>query len=248
MKAILATQELIDNNPDLFSGVIVGTIVAKGLPDKFNGTENINAGGYRNRTDLQDLDGWKDVVQPSFNTQTQKKGGLILDVDLDVYTYEVIDLTQEEINQRIVSESQSQKEQLVQKKLEDDVLNQAQSGDDTSSLDNQALFPLWINGFDYSIDYKCQDFDANNELVLYKCVQSHTSQSDWRPKDVPALFTRVAYPDEILDFVQPTGAQDAYQTGDKVYFPAGSGIIFESLIDANVWSPTAYPAGWNQLN
>lgn len=45
----------------------------------------------------------------------------------------------------------------------------------------------------------------------------------------------------IAEFVQPTGASDAYQTGDKVTF---NGSTYESTIDNNVWSPTAYPAGW----
>lgn len=45
-------------------------------------------------------------------------------------------------------------------------------------------------------------------------------------------------------WVQPTGAHDAYQIGDKVTF---NGRLWESLINANVWSPTAYPAGWKDL-
>ncbi|CAH1193731.1 Hypothetical protein ROUS_27 [Brevibacterium phage Rousseau] len=43
------------------------------------------------------------------------------------------------------------------------------------------------------------------------------------------------------EWVQPTGAHDAYQTGDKVMF---EGDEYVSLIDANTWSPSAYPQGW----
>lgn len=43
------------------------------------------------------------------------------------------------------------------------------------------------------------------------------------------------------EWVQPTGAQDAYNTGDRVTF---EGAVYTSTIDANVWSPTGYPAGW----
>lgn len=57
--------------------------------------------------------------------------------------------------------------------------------------------------------------------------------SSWRevvpPEDPPA------------EWVQPTGAQDAYNTGDRVTF---QGVIYTSLIDGNVWSPTDHPAGW----
>ena len=82
--------------------------------------------------------------------------------------------------------------------------------------------------------------------VLYRCVQAHTSQADWTPDRTPALWTPVrktagAAPDE---WAQPAGTQDAYAKGDRVTF---QGAVWESVIDANVWSPTAYPAGWKQV-
>ena len=43
------------------------------------------------------------------------------------------------------------------------------------------------------------------------------------------------------EWVQPTGGHDAYQTGDKVTF---EGAEYVSLIDANTWSPSSYPQGW----
>jgi hypothetical protein len=100
--AILVTQDLKDKNASFFSNNNVGTIVSKTIPDTFNGVENINGGGYRGRTDLQALDGWKEVVRPSYNTQTQRLGSLI--DGGNVYTYEVIDLTAEEIEARLPSQ------------------------------------------------------------------------------------------------------------------------------------------------
>ena len=38
--------------------------------------------------------------------------------------------------------------------------------------------------------------------------------------------------------------QKAYMIGDRVSF---EGAIYESLIDNNVWSPSAYPAGWQLI-
>ena len=46
------------------------------------------------------------------------------------------------------------------------------------------------------------------------------------------------------EWVQPTGAHDAYQTGDTVTF---EGAEYTSLIDGNTWSPTAYPQGWEKI-
>ena len=47
------------------------------------------------------------------------------------------------------------------------------------------------------------------------------------------------------EWVQPTGAHDAYQTGDHVMF---EGAEYVSLIDGNTWSPTAYPQGWEKID
>lgn len=48
----------------------------------------------------------------------------------------------------------------------------------------------------------------------------------------------------IPDFVQPTGAHDAYKKGDKVRY---NGKVYKSLIDGNAYSPDAYPAGWQEV-
>lgn len=48
-------------------------------------------------------------------------------------------------------------------------------------------------------------------------------------------------PEEWPTWVQPTGAHDAYNIGDKVTY---NGQHYVSKLDGNVWSPEAYPAGW----
>ena len=63
------------------------------------------------------------------------------------------------------------------------------------------------------------------------------------------LFVVALAPDEppsptVADFVQPTGAHDAYTNGTRVHF---EGADYESIIDGNVWSPTDYPRGWRKL-
>ena len=111
--------------------------------------------------------------------------------------------------------------------------------EDTDALDAVELFPLWAVGVAYSVGERVQ-YDGK----LYKVVQAHTSQADWTPPLVPALFTEVAKPGEIPVWKQPTGAQDAYNKGDKVHYPTADDPVYESLIDANVWSPNDYPQGW----
>ena len=48
-------------------------------------------------------------------------------------------------------------------------------------------------------------------------------------------------PTTYPDWVQPSGAHDAYNTGDIVNY---NGTLYISLIDGNVWAPSAYPQGW----
>lgn len=47
--------------------------------------------------------------------------------------------------------------------------------------------------------------------------------------------------DEWPEWVQPTGAHNAYSNGDKITY---NGKRYISTMDGNVWSPDAYPAGW----
>ena len=111
----------------------------------------------------------------------------------------------------------------------------AESQDDAQALESIELFPKWEPGISVAVGERYQHLGK-----LYRVVQAHTTQADWEPQDTPALWTEVSL-DEWPEWVQPTGAQDAYNTGDKVTF---EGAHYVSLIDGNIWSPTAYPAGW----
>ena len=113
---------------------------------------------------------------------------------------------------------------------------------DDDALDGVELFPVWAADTDYSANDRVR---YNGKL--YRCVQAHKSQQNWTPEATPALWTEVAEPGEIPVWKQPTGAQDAYNKGDKVHYPTKEDPVYESLIDANVYSPEAYPAGWKQL-
>ena len=77
---------------------------------------------------------------------------------------------------------------------------------------------------------------------LFTVIQAHTTQSDWTPTATPALWKQ--HRADLAAWVAPTGAHDAYPLGARVTF---KGRIYESKIAANVYSPTAYPAGWTNL-
>lgn len=82
-------------------------------------------------------------------------------------------------------------------------------------------------------------FQYEGELI--EVIQDHTSQVDWNPLTTASLY-KIKTPYAVIgEWVQPTGAHDAYNIGDKVIF---EGRVYESTIDANTWSPTGYPQGW----
>lgn len=107
---------------------------------------------------------------------------------------------------------------------------------DAEALDYTALFKNWETGIAYAVGDRVKFED-----LLYKCVQAHTSQADWQPSLTPALWTRVSI-DEWPEWIQPTGAQDAYMSGDKVSHNEKHWV---SNADNNVWEPGVY--GWDEV-
>ena len=113
----------------------------------------------------------------------------------------------------------------------------AEGADDEKLIDNKAAFPFWNgNGVQYKAGDILQDDDK-----LYRVVQAHRSQADWKPSLVPALFTEISL-DEYPEWRQPTGAQDAYMKGDKC---SHNGKHWISDVDNNVWEPSVY--GWSEV-
>ena len=109
---------------------------------------------------------------------------------------------------------------------------------DEDALEAVQLFPSWAAQTSYLRDDK-----VRYENILYKCLQPHTSQSDWMPPDAPGLWARVLIPDAnvIPEWEQPDST-NAYQIGDKV---THNGKTWENTIANNVWEPGVY--GWSEI-
>ena len=108
--------------------------------------------------------------------------------------------------------------------------------DDETALTGVELFPAWVAGKAYAVGDRAQ-----YNGILYKCIQAHTSQSDWMPSVTPALWKTVSV-DEYPEWVQPTGAHDAYNIGDKVTY---NGQHYVCTSNANVYAPDVY--GWDLI-
>ena len=110
------------------------------------------------------------------------------------------------------------------------------TADDNTALTGMELYPVWAVGLAVGVG---QRYQFNGKL--YKCRQAHTTQADWTPDVTPALWVIVSL-EEWPDWVQPTGAHDAYAKGDKVTHNSKK---WTSDVDANVWEPGVY--GWTEI-
>lgn len=165
----------------------------------------------------------------------------------------VEDMTESEINE-ILAENEQQIEITRKREAASRHLRERQITDyllnDEVSQEDKDLFIILYDAWQPGKGYIIGDTVTYDNKV-YRIIQPHTSQSDWLPIDVPALYVQVYQTETddgtevIPDFVQPTGDHDAYRTGDKVLFESK---VYVSLIDNNVWSPADYPQGWGELN
>ena len=122
-------------------------------------------------------------------------------------------------------------------KLKELMHKAAVSLSDEDALEGIELFPVWAVDTAYTLGERIRYHGK-----LYRCEQAHTSQTGWEPPNVPALWTEVAEPGEIPVWRQPTGAQDAYMSGDKVWFPERDTTVYISTIDYNTYPPDIF--GW----
>lgn len=125
---------------------------------------------------------------------------------------------------------------------------------DAFGLDESG-YPLWAQPSGAHDAYNTGDI-VNYNGTLYRSLIDGNA---WSPDVYPAGWEQVdggtvdptpdpepdPGPTTYPDFVQPSGAHDAYNTGDIVMY---NGTAYRSLIDGNVWSPDAYPQGWEVYN
>ncbi len=115
---------------------------------------------------------------------------------------------------------------------------------DEQAMEVAMIYDPWKVGKAYAVgEFMTYGVNGVGDPQLYKVAQAHTSQADWKPDATPVMYVAIGLDDSGYPvWSQPTGAHDAYNTGDVVNY---SGTLYQSLIDGNVYSPEAYPAGWN---
>lgn len=188
---------------------------------------------FNTNTEVMLENGFKEIINvvPSYDANTQV-------VTMDSYTEEATTIT---VNYVVTAKPLTKEEQLEnQRKLA--LTFFAETLSDAQALQVPMLFDEFDgNGVAYEVGKRVLYND-----ILYKVIQAHTSQADWTPVAAPSLFAKVineTIDGSIPEFEQPNST-NPYMKGDRVIF---NGKVYESLIDNNVYSPEAYPAGWKEI-
>ena len=99
---------------------------------------------------------------------------------------------------------------------------------------------VWQPGISVQVGdvYACGGF-------LWRCIQAHTTQSDWLPDKVPTLWHKVEIVHE--DEVRVWQAGVNYAAGDEVAYPDTNGTLYACLQSHTAlagWEPPNVPALW----
>lgn len=114
-----------------------------------------------------------------------------------------------------------------------------------TAVEIASLYPVWAADKQYKANDIVQ-YGTNSvgDPQLYLVLQAHKSQSDWLPDATASLYKKMGISESGYPiWTQPLCAVDAYNLGDIVSY---NGKLYKSIINANVWAPDAYPAGWEE--
>ena len=119
----------------------------------------------------------------------------------------------------------------------------AASLSEEQAMEVATIYDPWVEGKTYAVgEFVTYGENKVGDPQLYKVVQAHTSQVDWKPDAVASLYVAIGLDEKGYPvWSQPTGAHDAYNKGDIVDY---NGTLYQSQIDGNVYSPDAYLDVW----
>lgn len=114
-----------------------------------------------------------------------------------------------------------------------------------TAVELASLYPVWAADKQYKANDIVQyGINSVGDPQLYLVLQAHKSQSDWLPDATASLYKKMGISESGYPiWTQPLCAVDAYNLGDIVSY---NGKLYKSIINANVWAPDVYPAGWEE--
>ena len=183
------------------------------LPKDFENILNFRIAG----DEVHRQHGFYDVVEPVYNPETQERGVIFFDDVSQIFTYPVTDKTPEQIEaeqiEKIDSQARTTEFSIDNKLLKKLLASQIEALPEADALEYRTLYKPYRVGIALVADERFY-YPANDKL--YKVIQPHTTQLDWKPDVVGSLYVEVSPPGITPQWKQPLGAHDAYKIGDKV--------------------------------
>ncbi len=119
----------------------------------------------------------------------------------------------------------------------------AQTLDEATALEVCGVYDKWEENKSYKTgEYITYGENNVGDRQLYKVIQAHTSQANWTPDITASLYEPIGLNEKgYTTWSPPSGAHDAYNTGDIVDY---NGTLYISLVDSNIYAPDVVPQNW----
>jgi hypothetical protein len=210
--------------------------------------------------------GWRTIQEPEMTADQVKTGQIIYNEGTDIATYEVRDLTQQELDVRaendrlnVVNEGRENQRLAIQIKLEQAEIEKVQALTDPEEiLQNEYIFPIWEDmpdQYPFALNKKYRSLDGMT-LKVFNCIQPHNkveSDPSYIPINAPALWSLIEIGAGGIEvWTQPTGGDGKYPYEDPLtgepYKVLHNGSTWENNHQGglNVWEPGVY--GWTLIN
>lgn len=223
-------------------------LVAQQLPSSYtveiDGVE-YTIENYPALTELHYEHGWRDLIIPEIDHNTEKLGELIYDEVNDVGTYEVIQKTEQEIQSEILQEAENTQQKAIQNLLKNKLIEELQlEEDDETILENKEAYPIWQPNGELILEgTKLQAFNSNNELSIFRCNQDILATEQFEPRLAVYAFDEIIMGGDYPIWQQPQ-AHNPYMEGDIVWYPTENSTLYISTIDDNVHAPGVVEGAW----
>ena len=128
-----------------------------------------------------------------------------------------------------------------------DLAGRAPDLDGTAIIAEEDHIPAWGETAVYTADMI--GWPVQDDGQVYTILQAHTPANNpgVRPADLPAIYSRqnTSDPARAKPWMAPAGTSGVYVRGNCA---VDEGHVWRSTFDgSNVWRPTEYPAGWEDL-
>lgn len=124
-------------------------------------------------------------------------------------------------------------------KVANPILSNAETLTEQDIEDAKSLYDNWNGeGIDYQVGNKVV---YNNEL--YEVIQSHSSQNDWTPDVVPALFNKFKPAGQVNEWDYPV----AYALNEEVTYNGTTYKCIQAHTSQEGWKPDSTASLWSAI-